>query len=334
MYCRCKHWRSCPSSDKSKHFAFKQRLYWAMSDAQISTQPVVTFTSFWCDWQQPLRLITSVAFAFCVSLNVGSVSRASFRSFEHFAAPDFVIRPAEVRRAGEQRRAQKISSDAVVVGGRVDDSLVCGRVKGRRRCSFVIRAVLTASEWPATAADSTARGSQRGPRIPRCLAVRSELSAALCWHRSLARSLARLGINEALSSRWSIGSRSAGDLRPSGRPAGRTLRRRRGRCLHLAGRNFLREWVGPTSDRTTGPRRRRCHRTDTGLTGRRAARPSDRPPLPAPARLRARHQWRQRRPASPFIGDRQRVSAARPPMLGRPPSYLLSCSLRLSSFSS
>jgi len=191
MYCRCKHWRSCPSSDKSKHFAFKQRLYWAMSDAQISTQPVVTFTSFWCDWQQPLRLITSVAFAFCVSLNVGSVSRASFRSFEHFAAPDFVIRPAEVRRAGEQRRAQKISSDAVVVGGRVDDSLVCGRVKGRRRCSFVIRAVLTASEWPATAADSTARGSQRGPRIPRCLAVRSELSAALCWHRSLARSLAR-----------------------------------------------------------------------------------------------------------------------------------------------
>ena len=92
---------------------------------------------------------SSVCYRLC--LGVGSVSHASGRPHAS-PTPDLVhltLRQRSNAPISGRRRTTAERYRSLLSG--VDDSRVWEQVEGRRRCSFVIRAVLTASEWPLNA---------------------------------------------------------------------------------------------------------------------------------------------------------------------------------------
>jgi len=229
--------------------------------AETSTEMVVTFTSFWYEWKlSDFRVIIVLATILSLSAwNLSAVLPVVQRRISWIWCRGRGRASGIRRLAGTtlQRYRSLLSlcrSTTVASGSRskvagdarLSSGLFWRLVNGRRR---------RMRSWNTTLA----------LRPPRCTAQHSAPAG-------------RLDINEALSSRWSIGSRSAADRQPSGSTAKPPP-----------------PWTQFSARVTwTDPEPNGRRRGDATLDRWRVRRAGRRP-----------RRWR---PASPFIGDRQRVS--------------------------
>jgi len=204
-------------------------------EPETPTQKFVTFTRFWCDWQQSdFRVIIRP-----LRVRTGSVSRVSAPRQHRISWIRHCGRgqTAGIRRADEQR------SKDIGRCCRVSTTVASGT-----RSEVVADARLSFGQWMASAAECA-------PGIPRRPAVRPRRCTANYAARRLARH--KWGAVKPVIY-WFSERRWSSAIWPPGRKDARPQRR-----LH-PGRNFLPEWVGPTSDRTT------ADQGDTGSSGGRS----------------------------------------------------------------